>query len=147
MPRTKTTAPPEVSDYPSWWDWEEDGKLVEGAFVRAGTGYTVNGTRPFVVLDVEGTERTIWLHHEVLRNQFAREVQRRPDRTIPAGEWVRIRQLEPRESQTNAGRSYTNYRTDFPEGPEATQADIFGTPPEASAPEQPEVPVDDDVPF
>ena len=84
------------------------------------------------MLDVDGVERTVWLHHDVLRNQFAREVHRRPDKMIHRGETVRIWQLEPRESQSNAGRSYTNYRVEFPEGPESTQADIFGAPPEAS---------------
>ena len=150
MTRTKTAPPPEAPEYPRWWDWDEDGLLVEGTFVRAGTGYTQMGQRPFVVLNVEGVDRTVWLHHEVLRNQFAREVHRRPDRTIHVGETVRIWQLEPRESMSNAGRSYTDYRVEFPDGPEATQADIFGMPPEAAVVEHPSgdgAPVDDDIPY
>ena len=63
--------------------------------MRAGTGYTAMGPRPFVVLELDGTERTVWLHHDVLRNQFAREVHRRPDKMIHRGELVRIWQLEP----------------------------------------------------
>ena len=153
MTTPKTTPPPEAPEFPSWWDWDEDGKSIEGTFVRAGTGYTQMGPRPFVVLDVGGTERTVWMHHEVLRSVFAREVHRRPDKMIHRGEVVRIWQLEPRESQSNQGRSYTDYRAEFPEGPESTQADIFGAPPEASPEPQPEtgavgggVP-DDGVPF
>ena len=71
MPARKTVETPETSDFPSWWDWDEDGKFVEGAFVRAGTGFTQMGPRPFVVLYIEGVEKTIWLHHSVLKNQFA----------------------------------------------------------------------------
>ena len=46
-------------------------------------GFTKNGERPFVVLDVDGAERTVWLHHDVLRSAFAREVRRRPDERNP----------------------------------------------------------------
>jgi hypothetical protein len=138
MTRAKTESVPEVPEYPAWWDWDSDGKSIEGAFVRAGTGYTQMGPRPFVVLDHEGDERTVWLHHDVLRNLFAREVHRRPDKMIHRDETVRIWQLEARESQSNAGRSYTDYRVEFPEGPESTQVDIFGPPPEGSSQPQPE---------
>ena len=130
--------PSEAPEFPSWWDWDPDGKSIEGAFVRAGTGYTAMGPRPFVVLELDGGERTVWLHHDVLRNQFAREVHRRPDKMIHRGETVRIWQLEPRESQSNAGRSYTDYRVEFPEGPELTQTDIFGAPPEGPSQPLPE---------
>ena len=86
MPASKTADAPRRPSIPTWWDWDEDGKSIEGAFVRAGTGFTQMGPRPFVVLELDGVERTVWLHHEVLRNQFAREVHRRPDKTIHVGE-------------------------------------------------------------
>jgi hypothetical protein len=151
MTTPKTAPPPEAPEYPAWWSFDEDGKAIEGTFVRAGSGYTQNGPRPFVVLDVDVSSAPSVLHHDVLRNQFAREVHRRPDKTIHRGETIRIWQLEPRESQSNAGRAYTDYRTEFPEGPESTQADIFGAPPEASP--QPETQAvgggvpDNDIPF
>jgi hypothetical protein len=152
MAGTKATPTPDAPEYPSWWDWDKDGKSTEGAFVRAGTGYTQMGPRPFVVLDVDSVERTVWLHHEVLRNWFSREVHRRPDRTIHAGETIRIWQLEPRESQSNAGRAYTDYRVEFPDGPELSQADIFGAPPEDPRQELEHTAVgggvpDNDIPF
>ena len=137
MPAKTTDRTSEDSDYPSWWDFDKDGEELEGAFLRAGQGFTQNGPRPFVVLDVDGTKRTLWLHHEVLRNQFAREVHRRPDKTIAAGERIRVRLLGARESASNAGRSYTNYQTDFLDGPSLSQADIFGPPPEAASPSEP----------
>ena len=68
----------------------------------------------------------------------AREVHRRSDKTIHAGERVKIRKLEPRESKSNAGRSYTDYRSTFLDGPESSQADILGPPPEATAEPQPQ---------
>jgi hypothetical protein len=121
-------APPE---YPRWWDWQEDGSPVRGTFVRAGTGYTAQGERPFVVLDVEGEERTVWLLNEVLRNQFAREVYRRPSRQIEVGERIEVWRLGERAS-ASSDRRYVNFRVEFPDGPQATQADVFGLPPEAA---------------
>lgn len=155
MAQSKTASPPEASDYPRYWDFDEDGIEVEGPFVRMGRGYTANGEKPFVVLEIDDTERTIWLLHDVLRNQFAREVYRRPDKTIHAGENVRIRQLEERESKSNVGRSYKNYRTDFLDGPVLAQTDIIGPPPEPTSEPQTEVEstatngggAADDIPF
>ena len=87
----------ETSEYPAWWDWDDDkdGDTIEGRFVRAGRGFTANGDRPFVVLDVEGTERTVWLHHGVLQNIFAREVHR------GLGLWLGLWDL-PRRSDVSA---------------------------------------------
>ena len=53
---TKTKTTPEAPEFPSWWDFDSDGKMIEGAFVRAGQGYTAMGQRAFVVLSVEGVE-------------------------------------------------------------------------------------------
>jgi hypothetical protein len=53
MTTPKTAPPPEAPEYPAWWSFDEDGKAIEGTFVRAGSGYTQNGPRPFVVLDVD----------------------------------------------------------------------------------------------
>jgi hypothetical protein len=122
------------NESPSWWDWAEDadGPIVAGTFVRAGKGYTANGERPFVVLDVgDGVERTVWLHHTVLQRIFAREVRRRPSKRIEVGERVELCQVGERDGGN--GRSYVNYRAEFPDGPASSQLDIFG-------------PLDDDEP-
>ena len=148
----ETRAAAEAPEYPAWWDFGRGRQGVEGAFVRAAQGYTQNGPRPFVVLDVDGIERTVWLHHEVLRNKFAREVHRRPDKTIHVGETIRIWQLEPRESQSNAG-ARTGLPGRVPRGSRADPDRHLGPPPEASQP-QPEAEgargggmPDDDIPF
>jgi hypothetical protein len=139
------------SDYPQWWDWSEDGEEVAGRFVRLGQGFTAYGQKPFLVLDVEGVERTIWLHNQVLHNIFARELHRRPEKEFQVGERVEIRQLGTRDSAS--GREYMNYRGEFPDAPQSSQADILGPPPEPPAKQddgsgdRAEVDLDDDIPF
>jgi hypothetical protein len=153
---TKSRSEADSLDYPRWWDFDEDGDELIGTFLRAGRGFTANGERTFVVLDVDGTERTCWLHHKVLAAAFAREVQRRPAKQIELGELIEVRRLGEREGGN--GRSYTNYRVTFPDGPQDTQESIFGMPPElagqASEPAAGEaatdseaVDVDGDIPF
>lgn len=146
----------DAAEYPAWWDWSEDGPELKGYFLDAGKGFTANGERAFVVLDVDGTRRTLWLHHKVLAAIFAREIQRRPNKQITVGERIEIWCLGEREGDN--GRTYTNYRASFPDGPQDSQADIFGLPPELanqfeSAPStEPGTSggggvVDDDIPF
>jgi hypothetical protein len=146
------------SQYPKWWDFNEDGdgSKIAGDFIRAGRGFTQNGEKTFVVLLVDGIERTVWLHHDVLTNQFARELHRRTDKRFQVGEQIEITQLGMRDSQ-NGGSSYMNYGTVFVDGPEVRHEDIFGPPPDGQ--QQPQLPrgpqqapaagggSDDDVPF
>jgi hypothetical protein len=119
MSTDKTTAP----EYPKWWDWETDGKHLAGTFLRAGRGFTVNGEKTFVVFDVAGTERTLWLHHTVLAAIFAREVRRRPDKQLATGERIEIWCLGERQ-----GKGYVDYRAEFPDGPQVSQVDVFQMP-------------------
>jgi hypothetical protein len=143
------------ADYPAAWIWDDDGDELEGTFERAGKGYTANGEKPFVTLRVGEDLRTLWLLHDVLRNTFAREVHRRPDHEIKVGETVHAWRRERRESAN--GRSYVDYRVEFPDGPTPSQMDVFGLPDEVSeeeassavkadVPEQAEE-ADDGVPF
>jgi hypothetical protein len=119
----------EAPQYPQWWDWDADGSSVDGIFEKIGRGFTATGERAFVVLTVDGTARTIWLHWNALRSQFEREVQRRPDKTIHAGERVRLWRLGSRTS--SLGREYFDFRSEFPDGPAQSQADILGSLPAA----------------
>ena len=124
------TPPPER---PEWWDFDTDGAHLEGTFVTLGRGFTAMGERPFCVLEVEGTARTLWLHNEVLRNSFVREVHRRPDHAIHVGETVRVWRLDERES--GSGRKYIDYRVEFPDAPELSQVDLLGPLPPGDEPE------------
>jgi hypothetical protein len=148
----------EKSGYPDWWDFDPDGDgpKIAGDFVRAGRGHTQNGEKTFVVLLVDGVERTVWLHHDVLVNQFARELHRRSDKKFQVGERIEITRLGMRDSQSG-GSSYMNYATVFVDGPEVRQEDIFGPPPDGQQhPQQPQEPQqpsaassgpDDDIAF
>jgi hypothetical protein len=157
--RTKREAPAaqatETLDYPAWWDWDsdEDGNTVAGTFVGMGKGFTVHGERVFVTLEVNGAQRTIWLHWAALLNQFAREVHRRPDKRIHAGERVTVHRLDKRTSGN--GYDYFDFKSEFPDGPEVSQADMLTIPgePTAADPAKAEAPTDaggspdDDIPF
>jgi hypothetical protein len=112
--------------YPRFWDWDADGDLLEGDFVGAGQGYTQQGQRTFVTVNVNGEPRTLWLFHAVLGKLFAREVDSRTAKRIETGERIIIRRLGMRESGT--GRTYLDFRGSFPDGPQKSQADLFGSP-------------------
>jgi hypothetical protein len=146
----------EKSIYPQWWNFDEDGDgaRIEGTFVRAGRGFTQQGEKTFVVLLVGDVERTVWLHHDVLANAFARELHRRPDKRFNVGEQIVIAQLGMRDSKAG-GKMYMNYQVEFPDGPEVSQVDVFGPPPDQRQQQQ-DGPAestsggngfDDDIPF
>jgi hypothetical protein len=148
--RQQTATQPEARDYPQWWDFDTNGLVVEGPFVAAGRGFTAMGERAYITLEVGGELRTVWLHHEVLRLAFAREVARREDRQIHVGESVRIERLAERDSAN--GRKYVNYDVVFGDSPETTQTDIFGASdvdraPEAATEEEKGDAWGDDIPF
>ena len=105
----------ETSDYPAWWDWDnpDDGDEVTGTFVSIGRGHTAMGGTAFATIEVDGKPRTFWLHWEALRSQFVREVARRPDKTIHAGERVIARHSGNRTSAKN-GYEYHDFRVEFP---------------------------------
>jgi hypothetical protein len=148
--RAKKNAEPVVADdgRPAWWDFNspEDGPTVEGPFVRAGKGGTrIGGTSPFIVLEVEGQgERTVWCHHNVLRNEIAREISERGP--IKEGERMRITQGELRPSERNPGQTYVPFRVEFLDRT-LSQEDIFGVEPKAESSSSPADPRDDDIPF
>jgi hypothetical protein len=128
---TKKTETRNESEYPRAWIWDEDGDELEGVYVGAGSGYTANGQRPFVTLDIGGELRTLWLLHDVLRNSFAREVHRRSDRDLHEGERVHVWRRERRESAN--GRSYVDYKLEFPDRPKPSLVELFGSPDDAPA--------------
>jgi hypothetical protein len=113
--------------YPPFWDWDADGDDVDGTFIRAGKGHTRQGPRTFVTLNVGGEERTVWLLNQVLANIFSREAYNRPSKRIEPGERIKIKRLGKRESDIS-GRTYVDYRADFPDAPQLSQIELFGVP-------------------
>jgi hypothetical protein len=132
------------SKYPETWRWDEDGDVVEGAYVELSEAHTrFDGeSRPILVLEVGGEKRTVWLFHMALQNQLREELLRRLGNELRVGEPIRIERLGKQESEN--GRTYVNYRASFPEAPKRSSLDILGGP--AGQPESESKP-DDDIPF
>lgn len=117
---TGTTAT--ESDFPRGWRWDEDGKEVQGTFVKFDLGQTRDyGAQPIVVLNVNGEERSIWAFHTTLKSKFKNEVNRRD---LEVGERVYIKQIG--EKPGGQGRAYMNYVVTFPDAPPVTGKSIFG---------------------
>ena len=69
-----------------WWDFNEDGERLEGVYVEAGKGRTANGDRLFLVLLVDGKERTRGFTTPRLRAASGEPMRR--SRSRPAsGSW------------------------------------------------------------
>jgi hypothetical protein len=138
----------ESPGFPEWWSWDDDGERIDGTFVAMGKGFTSYGPRPYVVLQLDdGSERTIWLHNDVLRNVFAREVYARPSQQLDVGERITVWRLGERES-ANA-RRYMDFRARFENAHIPSQAEILGPPPETmTKPDDEDERLDaDDAPF
>jgi hypothetical protein len=143
---TKTTDT--KSKYPGSWLWDEDGDVIEGAYVELSEAHTrFDGeTRPILVLEVDGEKRTVWLFHTALQSQLREELLRRPDNELRVGEPVRIEGLGKQESEN--GFTYMNYRASFPEAPKRSALNILGGPGgRAELEGKPEGEPDDGIPF
>jgi len=89
-------------DYPESWIPSQHGPTIVGEFVRLESGHTAFGDSKIVILKGrDDVERSIWLLHSVLRNEFARQ---RPK----AGELVAVRHLG--RKQGAGGNDYEAYR-------------------------------------
>ena len=133
----QTDTPEPESSYPKWWDWDSDGDTCSGRFVEAGQGQTEMGKRIFICLDIDRIKRTVWLHNTALEAKFKREVERRPDHELHEGERIWIRRLGERTSRRSE-RSYIDFQVEFPDGPQVSQADLFGVTMETTATAKPE---------
>jgi hypothetical protein len=136
---------------PEWWDWNEDGNVCAGEFVRAGSGFTKLGSKQtFIVLKVAGVERTVWLHWEALRGQLRQRYEQCGP--LAAGERMVIRR-NPNKRTSGDGFDYFDFKVVFPDDPEPDQADLFGVRKapaegdESEANEEPSAEGDDSIPF
>jgi hypothetical protein len=135
-------------DYPRWWDWDEDGDIVSGTFVRFTQGFSEYGERTVVVLLVDGEERSVWLHQTVLFDEFRREVLRRTSRELDVGEKVVVKRGEKRKTKDDK-RTFRSFRVLFPDQPQPTTSDLLKLdeePQEKPVDEKP-APGDGDLPF
>lgn len=105
-------------DYPESWIPENEGDNLVGVFVGLDSGRTPFGPAWIVVLDCNGTHRSIWLLHEALRSQF---LQAKP----VSGELVAVSYRGRRKAKNpTPGRSdtYHDYRVAVDRGGEASAA-------------------------
>ena len=89
-------------DFPEAWIPSSEHAELAGEFVRLERGSTIHGAAWIAVVRTEdGSERSLWLLHTVLRNEFTR-LQPKP------GELLVVRYLGAKESVN--GQSYEGYR-------------------------------------
>jgi hypothetical protein len=103
--------------------WNEDGLTVSGGYVRLDEGPSVYGLTPIVVLDVNGTERGIWLAQTALRQQFADELARRGERDFLPGERITIERGA--EKMKGTRYSYSPFSVIFADAPRRDAASIL----------------------
>src|SRR5262245_51458166 len=88
--------------YPEAWIPSQDDPELVGEFVRLEHGQTAHGPAWIAILRAaDGQERSLWLLHTVLRNEFTRQ---RPQQ----GELVVVRYLGPKQGAQ--GQAYESYR-------------------------------------
>ena len=112
-------------DFPAYWDWDKDGLRCEGALVRVEQGQSVHGPVAIAVLDVDGTERSLWLNATALRSKFRDELARRRARRFTPGERIVVERA-PEKRVGASGYAYWPFRVRFPEGPDLDDADLLG---------------------
>jgi hypothetical protein len=139
--------PNDETDFARAWRWDEDGLHLEGTYLRLEEGPSEYGRRAIVVLDVDGTERALWLSQQALRSKFADELERRSAGDFTIGEAVVVeRGAEKTKSQND--RAYWPFTVRFPDAPHRSAAEILGTDVGAGTSEPAnEAAADDDLPF
>ena len=131
------------SSHPTSWRWDEDGHAVRGTCVRMDEAATDYGRSAIVVLDVAGEERSVWLFEAAIVSKFRDELAKRPSGDFTVGEGVEIDRGAEKVESAN-GRSYWPYRVRFPDAPQLSAGDILGV---GTAPSEPGLPADDEIPF
>jgi hypothetical protein len=136
------------ADFPAYWDWT-DGP-VKGAYVRMESGPTEFGTRPILIVDVNGVQRSVWINAAALRSKLAEELDRRKARDLTPGEHIEIRRGAEMKTSV-AGREYWPFYVNFPDAPRSDAASLLGVDDDDSddddEPLPPAAAADDDIPF
>ncbi len=133
----------DAADYPRWWNWDEDGEVADGTFVRFTRGRSEFGPKVILVLLIAGEERSIWMHETALESKFRDELLNRPSRDLDPGERVAVKRGGMQKT-LDGKRDYRAFDVRFPDRPEPTTSDLFKLDEEPDA-EKPAVA--DDVPF
>jgi len=123
--QTTTAAPGEGSDFPQSWKFDEDGNSVTGTYLRMDEGTTSYGSKPIVVLDVDGEERSVWLSQTALRSKFADELARRHASDFDPGERISISRAKEKKTAAS-GHAYWPFTVIFHNAPKRDAASILG---------------------
>ena len=111
-------------DYPEAWRFDKDGDRVAGTFAHFDQGQTKEyGPRVIMVLNVDGTERAVWLSQLALHSRVRDEVNRRPTKRLEVGERVVVKRLPKKMGENN--REYWPFQVLFPDRPELSPSDLF----------------------
>jgi hypothetical protein len=143
--REEQNSSKDETDFPRNWRWDDDGDEIAGTFLEIDEGPTAYGTKPILILEVEGEPRSVWLLETAIQSRFADEVAKRPSRDLTVGERIHIRRGDIVTSGT--GRDYRAFKVRFPDRPKRKATEILGKP-AGESPEADEEPnEDDELPF
>lgn len=121
--------PADEAEFPAYRDWDKDGLTADGFFCRMEQGPTLYGSKPIVVLEVDGIDRSIWVNTEALRAKLADELERRGARGFTVGERIILSRGAEKARSAN-DRNYWPFRAKFPDAPRLDDADLLNAHPE-----------------
>ena len=88
--------------YPESWIPKKKDESLAGKFVRLEVGNSAFGPAPIVILETEdGKEKSVWLFHEALKNQFVQASPQPGDAVVILyGGEVPVKDPKPGRSKT-----------------------------------------------
>jgi hypothetical protein len=113
--------------HPESWNWDRDGYMVDGRFVRLDIGSTPFGVRPIVVLQIDGHAHSVWVTSPDLRARLAGELERRRACDFALEERITIVRDRVKR-RLAAGRPVWSFRVAFldaPYSPDARPAAVY----------------------
>jgi hypothetical protein len=119
-------------EYPATFVWEEDAEdlgdryHLEGTFLALEEGPTAQGTRPILVLEIDGEARSVWVLHGPFLNKLQEELERRAVPEFTVGERMVFERWKEKATSESTGRSYTPYKAWYPDRPKRSAKDILG---------------------
>jgi hypothetical protein len=146
------------AETPKAWVWGDDGNTITGTYIgvdSAVTAFSEGTPVPILILNVDGSPRSVWAFESVLRNKIAEELGKRPTRTFNEGEQITITRSAEKVKPKGGGNGYWGYNVRFADSPTQHAGDVFGVTPQLSTPELPPAPAelepepgdDDSIPF
>jgi hypothetical protein len=140
------TSLPQESDFPRYWDWDDDGLTADGVYEKTDRAPSQYGEKAILILEINGEQRSVWVNTESLRGKLADELERRNARDFNIGERIVITRAAEKKTSSN-DRQYWPFKVDFPDGPKSDAAGLLGANPGGPKPDAGEATGDDGIPF